>query len=668
MLDVLTLTCDKCKKEYQLNKKTYDERKRKGRPNYCKECMKIYSVELVKSSKANMSEERKREYYKKLSEANKKYWVNLDDNTKEVRYIQLRKQNDDLKNSMTPEKRKEHTTKIAEGKAKMTEDQIQQMKEKMSKSMTTYHTNMTQKEKEIFSQQIKDGMNKMSDTEKQVMKDAWVIWWNSLSDEAKYDHNKKLNEDRDNWWANITSEDKEKQLAPLMDGLNKFWNSMTPEEKAAFIKPKVEKLRESRDLWWNNLTSEEKAAIMRKTIISGNGNNNFHKRFETRFNESHLSNKYYIKPEVVLHNENVMHSWDYGVYNKSNDKLEMVIDLDGSYYHADNCDYDGMHSKEEYDECRSLSISSDNNTKHFIIQEGNFNKCFELMIKELMLNYDEYVQYIFKTCRAMPFPYPKYNDSELVKSYSDLCKMNCNDKYHQDITLNTRLGDRLINHFHHSIYHAYTKGNISPYEAWYNNDMLKKVIENRIIYQTYLNPNKILQGFNISKVATKVSVFSAGRARLLINKYLSEYDTIFDPFSGFSGRMLGTISLGKKYIGQDISEIHVNESNGIINFLRKYGFNVDATINQCDILQSSGEYQCLFTCPPYSTKEQWLNTPLNKLSCDEWIDICLSRFNCKYYLFIVDDTKKYKDSIVDIIDNRSHFGSNPEYVVLIKKH
>lgn len=139
---------------------------------------------------------------------------------------------------------------------------------------------------------------------------------------------------------------------------------------------------------------------------------------------------------------------------------------------------------------------------------------------------------------------------------------------------------------------------------------------------------------------------------------------MFDPFSGFSGRLLGACALGKHYIGQDLNEKHVNESNDIINFLNLSDL---ATVVQKDILTSSKErYECLFTCPPYEGKEHWNLTDIEK-PCDEWINICLDKFECNKYLFVVDETIKYKNYIVDTITNKSHFGSNNEYVVLIAR-
>ena len=286
-----------------------------------------------------------------------------------------------------------------------------------------------------------------------------------------------------------------------------------------------------------------------------------------------------------------------------------------------------------------------------------------------MLNYDQFVQDQFKQCRALlDLPYMKYSDRELLKSFDQLTRLKTDDKYHSNISINNREGDRIINHFHHSIYQARCKGfKLSPWEAWFDDDLLIKIIKNRIVYINKINPNKILQGFNIAKVAKRVTVFSAGRAKLLISQYLDEFQTIFDPFSGFSGRMLGTIAAGKKYIGQDLSPIHISESQKILDFLKKYHYDVDVELRAANSIESVGQYPCLFTCPPYADKEQWLDIPIDMRTCDDWIDLCLTNYRCSRYVFVVDKTEKYRDHIVQTITNKSHMNKNHEYVVLIDK-
>ena len=221
----------------------------------------------------------------------------------------------------------------------------------------------------------------------------------------------------------------------------------------------------------------------------------------------------------------------------------------------------------------------------------------------------------------------------------------------------------IIRVYHRSIWSARRQHKPSPLEAWNDKELVLKSALNRLKYVGKCTPRDVRNGFNIAKIAPKISIFSIGRAEYLINKYLSEFDTVFDPFSGFSGRMMGCVGNKKHYIGQDIKEDHVRESNEIIK-----DFNLEnVSVIQKDILESSGEYPCLFTCPPYGGKEHWnvLNDEIEK-SCDEWIDECLKRFKCKYYLFVIDKTTKYNRYIVETIVNKSHFGKNEEYVVAIK--
>ena len=137
--------------------------------------------------------------------------------------------------------------------------------------------------------------------------------------------------------------------------------------------------------------------------------------------------------------------------------------------------------------------------------------------------------------------------------------------------------------------------------------------------------------------------------------------------------MLGAISLGKRYIGYDLSEVHVKESNDIIEFLgRKFDiFDIldnMVSIKQGNVLdiKTTMYYPCLFTCPPYYDKEEWFDENDPK-SCDEWIDICLNNFKCNRYVFIVDNTEKYKNNIVYEIYNKSHFNKNSEYIIMINK-
>lgn len=256
----------------------------------------------------------------------------------------------------------------------------------------------------------------------------------------------------------------------------------------------------------------------------------------------------------------------------------------------------------------------------------------------------------------------KYITEKYTSDYIGLFKENIDFPFiNQNFNDTSDFG--VIKHFHKSIYYATKKGKLSPFDAWMDKSLVKKSAINRLKYVGKCTPHDIVQGFSVASIAPKISVFKPTLAKRLIQKYLNDYSEIFDPFSGFSGRLIGAQNCNKHYIGQDINNFHVSESNEII----AYKSYTNATIKLQDILTDTPhEYECLFTCPPYGGKEHWnkSNDEIEK-SCDEWIDICLEKYKCKKYLFVVDKTEKYKNNVVEVITNKSHFGINKELVILI---
>lgn len=302
-------------------------------------------------------------------------------------------------------------------------------------------------------------------------------------------------------------------------------------------------------------------------------------------------------------------NFDFVVFEKGNPIV--AIEIDGIFYHGLIGDSDGRHVRGETDGSRFSRVPE--GCKYLCIDETKIEEGIEEFLR--ILNVDS----------------------------------------------KGRLANSTIKHFHKSIYDVHVRNLPSPLQAWKNKDLLRRCVENRFIYASNLSSYSILNGFNVCKLAPKVSVFSASLAKYLICKYLPSYNEIFDPFSGFSGRLLGAVSSNKRYAGQDINEDHIKESLEIVKFHNLQ----NASLTQKDILESSGTYECLFTCAPYGNKEDWNNLNIIEKSCDEWIEECINRFKCKSYLFAVDETEKYKDYIVEYISKASLFGNSEEKAILI---
>lgn len=383
----------------------------------------------------------------------------------------------------------------------------------------------------------------------------------------------------------------------------------------------------------------------------------------SEFHHKALSKRGMTKPEKKLYefltSRGIPFKYNYDCNGKcfdfaifKDDQLCTLVEIDGEYFHGLTSDYDlknvcGISDCERFEKVPE-------GVKLVVCDSMRVNESFSQILSTLDISYEDWINEVIN---SLPdeFPYPCYSEVRLRNDYKHLCE-------YTDIKEGARLADSTIRHFHKSIYSAHVLDRPSPVEAWKDKNLLRKCVENRFIYSNSLSSQAIANGFNVCKLAPKVSVFSASRAKLLIQEYLGDCDEIFDPFSGFSGRMLGACSLGKHYIGQDLNEEHVRESNEIIRF-----HNLNASVVAKDIFQSEGSYECLFTCSPYGAKEHWNNPTEIDKSCDEWIDECLGRFDCKKYLFVVDSTEKYRDNVVKTLSNRSHLAEAKELCILIER-
>lgn len=379
---------------------------------------------------------------------------------------------------------------------------------------------------------------------------------------------------------------------------------------------------------------------IKKKILSHKGKTGPEKKFE----EFLINRGFKYQYEYDINGKN----FDFAIFK--DDELSILVEIDGEYVHGLKSDPDGDWVGGQNDCERFLKVPE--GVKFIDVDSQRIEEAFTEVLRVFNIDYESWIKEIIDNL-PKDFPFYNYDEKRLRSDYKNLCN-------YKELSLRSRLADSTIQHFHKSIYMAHVGNKPSPYEAWYNSKLLEKCVRNRFIYSSSLSGHSILNGFNVCKIAPKVSVFSASLAKIIISKYLNDFNEIFDPFSGFSGRMLGACSLGKKYIGQDINQTHVNESNDIIKF-----HNLNAEVICKDIFDSEGEYDCLFTCSPYNLKETWDNENQVNYSCDQWIDECLKRFKCKRYVFVVNETEKYKDYVVDDLSNKSHFSKAKEYVVVI---
>lgn len=378
---------------------------------------------------------------------------------------------------------------------------------------------------------------------------------------------------------------------------------------------------------WSKKSEEERADISRKRsshrwVFDGEV---FDSSWELYFYIFHKDQHHNIQrcTKLFSYSENKTYNPDFEIDGELFEiKGPQFVKEDGSW----QCPYD--HSLDNlYEEKHQCALK--NNVHIISLQE------IQPIIEWVDKKYTKDFVPLFEV--GIPFPYP----SKLSKS--------------ENVA---------IRYFHKSINWATRKGKPSSLQAWENKDLVLKSALNRLKYIGKCDGETIIQGFNVAKIAPKVSVFKPSIGRKLLKTYASDYNKIIDPFSGFSGRLIAATSLGKTYVGRDISEDHIKESKELANYLKLKNWELRVE----DLLKKEGqeEADCLFTCPPYGGKEHWnKNSDEMEKPCDEWIDLCLEKYKCEKYIFVVDETKKYKDYIAETLETKTIYGDRKEYVIVI---
>ena len=424
-------------------------------------------------------------------------------------------------------------------------------------------------------------------------------WHAELSQEEKNKINKKIGDANHIAWKSKSDEERGR-ISKLHCELGKQrWANMTPEQHTKY----TNMFRSYYDSWYKNLSKKDKAEHVKNILIKSSGDNKLHQRFEYEF-YSLFGDKYYLKSEYVEILNNHLHPWDYAIFKDN--ELIMLIDLDGAYFHADICDYNGIQSHETGDIDRRFTIPD--GIKWFILYELKFDECFEYLSSIIDLSYNEFIEKRLREYRSMPFPYHEYTNMELLDSFNKLCRMNC-EKYKQFRWYGLRIGDRMIYNFHRSIWDKKYQG-IIPQTMYEDNIELHENLNKHMFLHNYLNKNKILQS------VPHVPIVSAGEIKLIINDYLSEFDVIFDPYFNYSSVMLACIAMNKRYIGLCNDEIQQYECDIMLRFLSDNGIETNVHINE-----SYTRYDCLLTC----------------IYEHQNIDEIIAKYHCKKYIFIIMD-------------------------------
>ena len=216
-------------------------------------------------------------------------------------------------------------------------------------------------------------------------------------------------------------------------------------------------------------------------------------------------------------------------------------------------------------------------------------------------------------------------------------------------------------------YKVKVDGKSSMLDAWSDEILRWKMIKNRINYAGgFINNKSILTAMNVTKNSKQPSWFDKNYAKYLIEKYITT-DTIMDPFAGWGTRCDACKELGLKYYGWDLNQelvdYHISQGRFFSNDCK-----CGISYGDANKITNKSSNCSVFICPPYADVEIYFEgQDTEKTQCD-WLKIIMKNFpKAKEYLMVCKTVEKdFKKYIVEEKVNKSHLGSNKEYVLLIK--
>jgi hypothetical protein len=214
--------------------------------------------------------------------------------------------------------------------------------------------------------------------------------------------------------------------------------------------------------------------------------------------------------------------------------------------------------------------------------------------------------------RRRGFPYPVLNVDDTEREFKRLELVEDGNIIRGKWIHSSTLGLRLANAFHPQIWHVtagrHTK---SPVDHFLDDETLHKLLHRAARFW----PDR--RCWNAQCIRSVLRIYGGGRvsnfrpaaARALISRYSRSGEIVLDFSAGFGGRLLGCLTLNRRYIGIDPALHQINGLRSMLVALRPFT-SANATIvhdRAEDVLPRlpSETIDLVFSSPPYFNVERY---------------------------------------------------------------
>jgi hypothetical protein len=226
------------------------------------------------------------------------------------------------------------------------------------------------------------------------------------------------------------------------------------------------------------------------------------------------------------------------------------------------------------------------------------------------------IQHAFQYWRKNGFPYPCLNADEIERDFTLLQNSNTTTAFFRESLKTATTGLRLANSFHPQMWHVRSQQHrLAPID-YFNDD---KCLPELLARAPRFWPNR--RCWNPQCVRSLFRTYSSGRvanfrplaARAIIDRFSVPGDKVLDFCAGFGGRLLGSLTLKRHYIGVDASRLQVRGCENMLKALANVSIGT-AEIHHApaeDFLPNipARSIKLIFSSPPFFDTEIYGEDP-----------------------------------------------------------
>lgn len=218
----------------------------------------------------------------------------------------------------------------------------------------------------------------------------------------------------------------------------------------------------------------------------------------------------------------------------------------------------------------------------------------------------------FSYWRAIGFPYPLLDKEDVEREFEKLQLVRPSDVLSRHRVHASTQGLRLANTFHPQMWsvpaHRHAR---APLDHFEDDATLRKLLHRAMRFwpqRRCWNAQCIRSVFRIY-AGGRVANFRPAAARAIIARYSTQGQTVLDFSAGFGGRLLGCLTLDRRYIGIDPARSQVAGLRKMLRALRALNISRASIVQACaeDLMPQleSASVDLVFSSPPYFNLEKY---------------------------------------------------------------